>query len=963
MGRSIHRQGLLLLLASASLAALAPGAYAQQTGNAQADAAPPASDAVEAIVVTGSRISSNGYQAPTPVTVASATELLKSSPTSIPDGLNKLPQFIGSAGPNRQANIFGTPNHGNVLNLRGIGPTRTLILLDGVRAPPTTYQNTVDVNVFPSLLVQRVDVVTAGASSVYGSDAVSGVVNFVLDSKFTGLKGVLQGGITDRGDGQNFRFGLAGGRDFLNGRAHVVASVDINVQNGYANSDRPALNDRGIGVGSTGVGAAATASNPLIQAPEVRASFATFGGLVNNGPFANTTFLSPGVYRPVNRGTPTGTSTFFLAPSDYIAQGRYLSASALNRNGTAFIKGTYDLTPNVQVYAQFLAAKSQIASRSFSNLLFAAQAATIYSGNPFIPAPLQAQLTATNTPSFSVSKLFDDLGPIRTFETVNNYDFTTGVKGELGGRFTWKIDYAYGDSAFHFRQPNQFDLRKTAAALDAVNDPATGQIVCRPTLSADPAVRALYAGCAPFNILGEGAASAQAAQYVMGTSLYDAKNVTHDVVASIAGDIFNLPAGPVNLAVGAEYRTAKLNLTSNSDPGVPVNVAGLRGLPASTVAYYLTNVASAKGSQNVKEAFAEVAVPVLKDAPILGTLDLNGAARRTDYSTSGGVTTWKVGGVWAPVGGLKFRATRSRDIRAPTLFDLYAGPQFTQAAVQDPHTNFSSGFNQITSGNAKLTPEIGSTFTAGVVLQPRQLRGFSLSVDYYNLRIADAITTLTPLALLQDCEASGGTAPSCANIQRPLPFSDRTPANYPTQVTVSGVNAALIQTKGFDIDASYRTGLAGGQLTARLFGTWMRSFKTQLALGQPLIDYAGYNAAGSGGVTGGLPKLKGNLSLNYEKGPLNLFVQENYIGPLKFGPIQVYKDPKIKAFYTTDVTVTYKLRAMGSDVQLFGTVTNLFDATPPLVYPTSVPGAGLSTIVALYDVTGRAFVGGLRFAF
>ena len=960
MGRSINRQGLLLLLASASLTAIAPTAFAQDAAAPQATA--PASDAVDAVVVTGSRISSNGYQAPTPVTVATSTELLKSSPTSIPDGLTKLPQFIGSAGPNRQANIFGTPNHGNVLNLRGIGPTRTLILLDGVRAPPTTYLNTVDVNVFPSLLVQRVDVVTAGASSVYGSDAVSGVVNFVLDSKFTGVKGVLQGGITQRGDGQNFRFGLAAGRDFLDGRAHVVASVDINVQNGYLNADRPKLNDRGIGVGSTGVGAAGTASNPLIQVPEVRANFATFGGLAINGPFANTAFIAPGVYRPVNRGTATGTGTFFVAPSDYMAQGRYLSASALNRNGTAFIKGTYDITPTTQVYAQFLAAKSQIASHSFSNLLFAAQAQPIFSGNPYIPAALQAQLTATNTPSFSVSKLFDDLGPIRTFETVNNYDFTTGIKGELGSRFTWKIDYAYGDSAFHFRQPGQFDLRKLAAAIDAVNDPATGQIVCRPTLSADPAVRALYAGCAPFNILGEGAASSQAAQYVMGTSLYDAKNVTHDVVASIAGDVFNLPAGPVNVAIGAEYRTAKLTLTSNSDPGVPVNIAGLRGLPASTVAYYLTNVAQAKGNLNVKEAFAEVAVPILKDS-VVGSLDLNGAARRTDYSTSGGVTTWKVGGVWAPVDGLKFRATRSRDIRAPTLFDLYAGPQFTQAAVLDPHTGVSSGFNQITSGNAKLDPEIGRTFTAGFVLQPRQIPGFSLSVDYYDLRISGAITTLTPLALIQDCEASGGTAPSCANISRPLPFSDRTPANYPTQVTVSGVNAALIQTKGIDFDASYRTPLAGGQLTARLYASLLQTFKTQLALGQPLINYAGYNAAGSGGVTGGLPKLKGNMSINYEKGPFSIFVQENYISSLKFGPIQVYKDPHIDAFYTTDLTLTYKTQASGRNVEFFGTITNLFDATPPLVYPTSVPGAGLSTIVALYDVTGRAFVGGVRFAF
>ena len=175
--------------------------------------------------------------------------------------------------------------------------------------------------------------------------------------------------------------------------------------------------------------------------------------------------------------------------------------------------------------------------------------------------------------------------------------------------------------------------------------------------------------------------------------------------------------------------------------------------------------------------------------------------------------------------------------------------------------------------------------------------------------------------------------------------------------------AALIATKGFDIDASYRVHIGEGLFTARLYATRLTSFKTQLALGQPLVEYAGYNAAGSGGVTGGLPRWKGNLSLNYEVGPLNIFVQENYISSLKFGPVQVYVDPNIKAFYTTDLTVTYKLKAFGAGTELFGTVTNLFDKTPPLVYPTSVPGAGLSTIVGLYDVTGRAFVLGARFAF
>ena len=857
--------------------------------------------------------------------------------------------------------MFGTPTHGNILNLRGIGPTRTLILLDGMRASPTTYQNTVDVDLFPSLLVQRVDVVTAGASSVYGSDAVSGVVNFVLDNKFSGVKGVAQGGVSSRSDNGNMRLGLAGGQELLGGRAHVIASIDFNVNNGYLDANRPTLRDAGIGVGSTGVGAAGSATNPIIQIANGRSNFATFGGLATSGPFANTNFVAPGVFAPLNKGSATGSPTFFTAPSDYVYQGQFLSGGALTRNTSGFGKFIYDLNDTTSVYVQTLLAKSDIGYHGYPNLFFTTTVLPVFSGNPFIPAALQSQLTATNTPSFNVAKLFTELGPIATKENIRNYDFSAGIKGKVG-RFSWNIDYAHGDSEYHFEQKNQFDLARLNAATDAVVDPATGKTVCRPTLSADPAVRALYASCVPLNLLGFGATAPAAADYASGVSIYNAINLTNDITANISGDLFSLPAGPVAASVGAEYRTASLNLKSNSDPSLPVNVSGLRGIAPTTVRFYLTNVAQARGSQNVKEAFGELAVPVLKDVMFAQRLDLNGAVRETDYSTSGSVQTWKLGGTWTPVDGLKFRATRSRDIRAPTLFDLFAGAQFAQGSVLDPHTGISTGFNQITSGNAKLTPEIGQTFTAGVVLQPTAIPGFSASVDYYRVRINGAITTLTSLAILQDCEASGGTAPSCANIKRPLPFSDRSAANFPTQITVSGINAALIETAGFDIDVSYRHRLGDGQLTARLYATRLNSFETQLSAGQPIIDYAGYNAAGSGGVAAGLPKWKGTASLNYDMGKLSLFVQENYVASIKFGPTLIYVDPKIPAFYTTDFSATYRVKAAGADLQLFGSVTNLFDKAAPPVYSTGNAGLG-GTLVGLYDTTGRAFVAGVRFAY
>jgi outer membrane receptor protein involved in Fe transport len=954
-------------MASAATCGLAPAAWAQSPPATapEVEAAPSATGGdsqIGEIVVTGSRISQNGYQATTPVTVAVAADLIKASPTALADGLNKLPQFVGSAGPSKVASNMGqNPNHGNILNLRGIGPNRTLILLDGVRASPTTYLNTVDVDLLPTLLVQRVDVVTAGASSVYGSDAVSGVVNFVLDSKYVGVKGVAQGGIASRGDNQNARFGLAAGTALADNRLHLIGSVDFNFSDGFLNRDRPTLRDISAGVGSTTTGVAGTATNPVVQIDDARSNFATFGGLATSGPFINTNFVSPGVYAPLNRGTATGSPSFFRAPSDYVYQGIFMSAGAYSRNISGFGRATYDIGGDTEIYAQALVAQSKIRYQGFPNLFFTTTVLPIFSGNPYIPAALQQQLTATNTASFNVAKLFTELGPIKTKENIRQLDFRGGMKGKVGG-FTWQFDYTHGDSVYKFAQRNQFDLLKLSAATDAVVDPSSGKIVCRPSLSVDAAVRANYAGCVPINILGFGAATPEAAAYAFGTSIYRATNVTNDVTATVSGNLFDLPAGPLGLSVGAEYRNASLNLTSNSDPAVRRDTTGLRGISATTVRFYLSNVATARGKLNVKEAFAELAIPILKDAPIARRLDLNAAARITDYSTSGSVKTWKVGGTWTPIDDIKFRATRSRDIRAPTLFDLYAGSQFTQGSVLDPHTGISTGFNQITSGNRNLKAEIGETFTAGVVLQPSFLRGVSASVDYYKVKIKGAISTLTALAILQDCEASNGTAPSCANVQRPLPFSDRTAANFPTQITVSGINASLISTAGLDFDLSYQGRIGEGRFSARVYATRLDSFKTQLASGQATIDYAGYNAAGSGGVTGGLPKWKGTLSLNYEIGRFGLFMQENYISSLKFGPVLIYADPHIPAFYTTDMTASYKLRAFGGDIELFGTVTNLFDRAAPPVRSTGLAGLG-GTIVSLYDTNGTAFVGGARFKF
>lgn len=943
-----------------SVPAMAQDREAQANGEILADDAPPEQSAQaaesEAIVVTGSRITRDGYQAPTPVTVALTDELLKAAPTGIPEGLNRLPQFVGSSGPNRQGNIFGTPNHGNLLNLRGLGANRTLILLDGLRVPPTTYLGTVDVDIFPHLLVERVDIVTAGASSAYGSDAVAGVVNFVLDTDFTGLKGVAQSGVSSRGDNANYRIGVAGGMD-LGSRAHVLFSLDHSDSDGYLFRDRPELTDRGLAVGRTvGGGRAGTAANPYIFVEDLRLSLATFGGLATSGPFANTNFVTPGTYRPVVTGTPTGSPGVFVG-GDYYFGPDSQQASAAVQNNSGMGRLSYDLADTVTAYVQVIGAESKIGYNSLPNLLLTPP---IFSGNAFLPAALQAQLTAANVASFNFGKSMIEMGPIESRERLRNVHLTAGLGGGLGD-FEWSVSYVFGRATHRFAQSNNFEQTKLAAALDAVRDPVTGNIVCRPTLSADPTVRARYADCVPFNPFGLGAASDAARAYVVGESRYFAKNTTNDFTATISGEVFELPAGAVSVALGAEYRDQKLSLVSNADPAVRLDLTGLRGLAANATRFYLSNTASAAGKLNVKEGFVEVSVPVLADLPFARSLDLNGAFRYTDYSTSGGVSTWKIGGTWQPIDDLRFRITRSRDIRAPTLFDLFAGSQIQQAAVLDPHTNISSTTFQRTSGNPNLVPEVGNTLSAGLVYQPSYLPGFSIAIDAYDVKITGAIATLSALQALTDCEDSGGTAPSCANIIRPLPFSDRSPANYPTEISVSGVNIASIETRGIDLDATYRRSLGNGELGLRIFATYVDRFRTQLSANQPLIEYAGFSAAGSGGVAAAIPRFKGAFSVNYSLGDFSLFVQENVIGKIKLGPTSVYDEPSLPAWFTTDLTLSYNLDVSGHDGEFFLSATNLLNDTPPKFYGTTAPGIGLSTIVGLYDTTGTQLTAGIRF--
>jgi outer membrane receptor protein involved in Fe transport len=950
---------------------------------AQADSAAPQQEVSE-IVVTGTRITRDGYTAPTPVTVATTESLQRTTPSSLPDGLNKLPQFTNSSSPSRSSlNFANTPTHGNNLNLRGVGPTRTLNLFDGIRIPATTFAGTVDVDVLPQLLIQRIDTVTGGASAAYGSDAVSGVVNFVLNKNFTGVTGIVQGGVSTHGDNGNERIGIADGFKFAQDRGHVLLSAE------YSNNDGMLRNARATGrTGYTYAGATPgcvntttdpTACqpggtlNPYVAIAGARFSNATpygniVGSSVANNPYLNYVFNPDGTYRPFVNGAPTGSA--YQIGGDGYSIPTDTSAVAPLKTYQTFGRVSYDLNDKVNVYAQGVFSRSDLSFTSLAAGLIAPANAKIYKNNPFLPAAIAATLPTDN--DYINVNNYAQFGPHpHTKERTDFYLGAAGLDIQLSNSWKGSLAFTHGESHFTSAQSGTYDYRKAYAALDAVIDPATGKATCAVLLN--PTYAASYAGCQPLNVLGDPSALTPAGfDYATGTSRYKAITKQDSIVGSVSGEVFDLPAGPVSIAIGGEYRHESLKLTSNADPslldtdaervayfagprGVPL---GANGLPASSLtAYYLTNIGSADGSRNVAEAFGEIAAPILKDKPFAESLDLSAAGRITHYSTTGTVETWKLGGTYKPIHDVLFRATYSKDIRAPNLYELFAGSSVSIGTLIDPVSGTTGIFNAVSGGNPDLKPEVGKTLTFGTVVTPGFLPGFSLAVDYYKLKISDQISTLTAQQILNNCLSLGASTPECALITRP------TPTSFPSLLRLVPANIAFLDTRGVDFDASYHREVGDGELSLRLYANYLQRYRSKQYANAPVVEYSGASVVNSTPI--GYPKWRGTLTADYQVGGFGVTVSEQFIDSVRlFIPLapSTFVDPKVPSVWYTDLSVRYRLPAFKGGVEVFGTVNNLFNKKPPLI-PGTTLAVNLPTNMSLYDQVGRTFTGGFRFKF
>lgn len=916
--RSQLRQGPRCQLRGAKLASLlavaflAPQAYAQtapaeqKADTSAASNKPTETSKIEAVVVSGSRIDRTGFIAPTPTLHVDAEQLTQGARDNVAAALNDIPQFRASL----SAQTTGTTINGGSapVDLRGLGTSRTLVLVDGRR-----FTSDNDLNVIPTVLIKGVDVVTGGASAAWGSGAVSGVVNIMLDRSFTGAKFGAQYGQSSFSDARQRRFEAAYGTPFAGGRGSFVIGAE------YLNNEGVAPKTTRPNVGRWRV--LPNGSGAFVNTPNVGDADISLGGLVLDGVLMGQAFNPDGSLSTFQGGTTVGYSAIGSnAPStDDITplvapQRRYATMASV----------VYDITDNLTLTADIRH------SRMWNSYLFYVDSnygdLTIKSDNAFLSNAVRTAMQNAGESSFTMGRFNSDMSANGLVYDRPNTQATVALDGRFGKNWRWSTYYSQGKSEINFSIPGQLLTKEYAQAVDSVRDPVTGNPICRVSLS-DPSNR-----CVPVNLFGFGAPSQAAIDYVTGAAQQWGKTTLNVGGASVRGEPWGLPAGDVSIAAGFEARREKIDVTVGPD---------------DTAQAFLTyNNSPMAGSFVVKEAFSEVLVPIVRDLPGLHKLELNAAARVSDYDTTGNIWSWKLGVTNEFAPGFIGRITQSRDIRSANLTERFATTQIGYSYVNDPVTGQSGNIKTVGGGNSGLLPETADTLTFGMTFTPSRSSGLNMSLDYFRIKIDDVISRVGAVAVLSRCQ--NGNAALCARVTR-----DANGAILSIDSTY--INLARYKTDGFDAEISYSTPLnrifsdAPGRLQLRAVGTLVRSLTTDDGVSK--MEYVrSQNDSWSPGV----PRFRAMTSAKWQGDVFGAGLRLRYISAGDGDRTSDIVNNHIGAYTYADLNLSAKLPVFrGYQAELYATVTNLGDKSPP-------PGSMFSPY---YDVIGRYITVGARLAF
>ncbi|MDR6113741.1 outer membrane receptor protein involved in Fe transport [Sphingomonas sp. SORGH_AS870] len=876
------------------------------------------------VIVTGSRLARPNLDSPTPVTSVTAELLTSTGNLNIGDSLNQLPALRSTYSQANSTRFIGTAGL-NLLDLRGLGTSRTLVVVNGrrhVTAQPGSF--VIDTNTIPTELLERVDVVTGGSSAVYGSDAMAGVVNFVLKRNFEGIRATGQSGVSSHGTRGSYFGALTVGKNFAEGRGNIAAAAEYSFSDVVYYTDRdditgaysgrsqfnavqntgPQLNPNGGPIRTTpesslgdGIpdtaflrnvrnntiseGGLFTASCPTVAATgESAAAFAARRGVACSGlaNIGSSNTLSQ--YGRTFVFNPDGTLTANNCVTDLrpFGSGNCVGGqgSTLRLNGmlqpklerfSGNILAHFDVS---DAFKPFVEAKYvridalQEGQPTFANNTFSIN-------NPFLSSQARATLVSALAPgatTFTAQRFNVDFGGRGEVHRRETFRIVGGVEGDFAEGWHYEVSANYGRLDTFYKTNGNYVTQKYLNSINAVRN-AAGQIVCG--INADASTANDDAACVPVNLFGSGQVSQAALNYFSITSTRKQKAEQFDLVGFVNGTLFRLPGGDVTFSLGGEYR--RETAYSKYDDLTASGATFLNSIPTFAPPAY-----------DIKEAFGEISVPLLADRPFFHELTLTGAARVSHYNVGNAGTPWtyNVNAIWSPIRDITFRGGYARSVRAPSLSELYAASSQTFAQPSDPcsQNNINNNPNRVRNcaaagvpttqtfngttepftnnaassiygfnrGNSALQAEKSRSFTIGTVIQPQAIRGFSLTVDYYNITIKDAIFSLPAQTIINQCydNPSGINNPFCAAVfrnpngtfagQQNVIHGGAT-VSFPTtgpSFFSQGFNYAKLETSGIDIDASYRTKISDtGTLTLRLLASYMAQNNGYTDVGDP----------------------------------------------------------------------------------------------------------------------------------
>ncbi|GAM05021.1 TonB-dependent receptor [Novosphingobium sp. MBES04] len=905
-GRYASEEAIARLLRGSGLRAVANarGGYRIERADSapsatRQDAATTPGSSGEGIVVTGSRIDLPGYESPTPLLRMTQSDLQVVSRPNLGAAFADLPQFKAAESPVTSSTNTGAGRF--PINIRGLGAQRSLLLMDGRRLVDG------DLNSVPSIMIANVDVVTGGASAAWGSDAVAGVVNLIVDGDYEGVRLGAHGGISSRGDAQEYGFSGKFGTRFADGRGHFVIGGEYVDNKGIPRRTDRANTGRWSSLGNTTL------------TPDIGYATRLKGGYITSGVLQGQGFNPDGTLRTPDIGTVIGSN---MIGGEGPSNDDYSVLVTPQRRYAIMGKASYELTDTLEISADLRYSRFYNSYAWFGSHI---DNWTIQADNAFLNNDIRQALAAAGQDSFTLSRFNGDLAFADIDVDRRNIQGTIALDGSFGdGRWRYGAYYSHGEYRNKLRTPGFLIAENFANAVDAVIDPATGAPVCRVQLTQGDS------GCVPLNLFGEGAPSQAAINYTTGTPRFNGLDKLDTYGASLRGEPVDLPAGPVSIAVGVEGR----RLSTRADIS-EMDAAG---------AFRTFNFSGFSGSYNVKEAFAEVVLPLVHDTPLLRNLQLNGAVRASDYSTSGTIWSWKLGLTNEFFPGVIGRVTRSRDIRAPNLTELYTTPTMSYGGIVDPRNPDAGTTSTLIygGGNPQLQPELANTWTAGLTMAP--LPSLTASIDYFNIAINDVISTLGGQNIVDRCEA--GNTNLCGYINRDS-------AGRITSITSSQVNLAQFKTDGIDAEVAYSLPLnnsANGRIDVRLIGTWVNSFTRDDDITK--IEYVktqGY------AFTDGTPRLRANLSVGYASDGFSGLVRGRFISAGYWDRTRpTLTNNDYAAFMYFDLNLSQKVAvAGGKSLEIYGNVANLFDKDPPIY----------STFTPYYDVIGRYMTIGARLEF